>query len=54
MVGGQERNIPEGEGEDGKNVCLLVEPHTGSNEKKKYICPKYFSSGIPYMHLGFG
>ena len=53
MVGGQERIIPEG-GEDGKYVCLLEEPHTGSNEKKKCICPKYFSSGIPYVHLGFG
>ena len=53
MVGGQERIIPEGGG-DGKYVCLLVEPHTGNNEKKKCICPKYFSSGIPYLHLGFG
>ena len=54
IVDGQERIIPEGEGEDGKYVCLLEEPHTGSNEKKKCICPKYFLSGIPYMHLGFG
>ena len=34
MVGGQERIIPEG-GEDGKYVCLLVEPHTGNNEKRR-------------------
>ena len=41
IVDGQERIIPEG-GEDGKYVCLFEEPHTGTKEKKKCICPKYF------------